>query len=166
MLKLDVPAWNIALRTAAIYLVTLSGLGFQLDAHAGVIITVAVISHDFADGINTATVMVNSGDSAESPLRMFLLDAIAPVFGAASTLLLALPERYLIYILPFFAGGFLYLRASDLLPEAHESNTPAVPILLSPGWFSVDLSCGPVSERLSNNDEHPLVCDFFDSCEA
>jgi zinc transporter ZupT len=111
------------------------GLGFQVDIHVGVIITVAVISHDFADGINTVTVMVNSGNSAESSLRMLLLDAIAPVFGAASTLLLTVPERYLIYILPFFAGGFLYLGASDLLPEAHESNPPVVSLVLSLAGF-------------------------------
>jgi zinc transporter ZupT len=30
--------------------------------------------------------------------------------------------------LPFFAGGFLYLGASDLLPEAHEKNHPLVSI--------------------------------------
>jgi zinc transporter ZupT len=111
------------------------GLGFQAGVHVGVIITVAVVSHDFADGINTVTVMVNSGNSAKSSLRMLLLDAIAPVLGAASALLIAVPERTLIYILPFFAGGFLYLGASDLLPEAHESNPPAVSLVLSLAGF-------------------------------
>jgi zinc transporter ZupT len=31
-------------------------------------------------------------------------------------------QYYLILLLPFFAGGFLYLGASDLLPAAHEKN--------------------------------------------
>lgn len=113
------------------------GLGFQAGVHVGVIITVAVVSHDFADGINTVTVMVNSGNSAKSSLRMLLLDAIAPVLGAACALVIAVPERTLIYILPFFAGGFLYLGASDLLPEAHESNPPAVSLVLSLAGFLV-----------------------------
>jgi len=111
------------------------GLGFQVDVHVGVIITVAVISHDFADGINTVTVMINSGNPVKSTLRMLLLDAIAPILGAASTLFLTVPERTLVYILPFFAGGFLYLGASDLLPEAHESNPPAVSLVLSLAGF-------------------------------
>jgi len=111
------------------------GLGFQADVHVGIIITVAVICHDFADGINTVTVMMNSGNSVTSSLRMLLLDAIAPVLGAASTLLIAVPEQALIYILPFFAGGFLYLGASDLLPEAHENNPPAVSLVLSLAGF-------------------------------
>lgn len=111
------------------------GLGFQADVTVGIIITVAVICHDFADGINTVTVMMNSGNSVRSSLRMLLLDAIAPVLGAASTLLIVAPERVLIYILPFFAGGFVYLGASDLLPEAHESNPPAVSLVLSLAGF-------------------------------
>ncbi len=111
------------------------GLGFQAGAQVGIIITVAVIAHDFADGINTVTVMTNSGNSVKSSLRMLLLDAIAPVLGAASTLFLSVPERALIYILPFFAGGFLYLGASDLLPEAHEKNPPAVSLALSLAGF-------------------------------
>jgi zinc transporter ZupT len=111
------------------------GLGFQVSAHVGVVIAIAVIAHDFADGINTVTVMVNSGNSPKSSLRMLLLDAIAPVLGAASTLLFVVPERTLIYILPFFAGGFLYLGASDLLPEAHEKNPPAVSVGLSLAGF-------------------------------
>jgi zinc transporter ZupT len=107
------------------------GLGFRLDAHVGAVITVAVISHDFADGINTVTVMLNSGNSISSSVRMLLLDAVAPVFGVAATLFIVVPERYLIFILPFFAGSFLYLGASDLLPEAHERNPPAISLLLT-----------------------------------
>jgi ZIP family zinc transporter len=106
-----------------------------LEIDGSIIITVAVISHDFADGINTVTVMMNSGNSVKSSLRMLLLDAIAPVLGATSTLLIVVPDRTLVYILPFFAGGFLYLGASDLLPEAHERNPPAVSLVLSLAGF-------------------------------
>jgi zinc transporter ZupT len=111
------------------------GAGFQAGFHVGIIITVAVISHDFADGINTVTVMLNSGNSLRSSLRMLLLDATTPILGVASTLFFSIPERYLVFILPFFAGGFLYLGASDLLPEAHEKNPPAVSLVLSLSGF-------------------------------
>jgi zinc transporter ZupT len=46
-------------------------------------------------------------------------------------LFITIPEQYLVFVLPFFAGGFLYLGASDLLPEAHEKNPPAVSLVLS-----------------------------------
>lgn len=111
------------------------GLGFQANFHVGIIVAVAVISHDFSDGINTFTVMMNAGNSVKSSLRMLLLDAVTPVIGATSTLFFTLPESYLALILPFFAGGFLYLGASDLLPEAHERNPPIVSMLASGAGF-------------------------------
>jgi zinc transporter ZupT len=81
------------------------------------------------------TVMLKSGNSLKSSMRMLLLDATTPILGAASTLLIRLPEQYLVLILPFFAGGFLYLGASDLLPEAHERNPPLVSLVSSLAGF-------------------------------
>lgn len=106
------------------------GVGFHFNFHVGIIVAVAVISHDFSDGINTVTVMLNSGNSLKSAFLMLLGDAVAPVIGAASTTFITIPERFLVLILPFFAGGFLYLGASDLLPEVHEKNPP-LPSFLS-----------------------------------
>ncbi len=96
------------------------GLGFHLDSHAGIIIAIAVLSHDFSDGINTFTIMRNAGNSNRSSIRMLILDAVAPILGAISTMFIKMPESFLVFILPFFAGGFLYLGAGDLLPEAHK----------------------------------------------
>jgi zinc transporter ZupT len=104
------------------------GLGFQVATRVGIIVALAVVTHDFADGINTVTVMLNSGNSLKSSVRMLLLDAVAPVLGAATTLFLTLPEEVLVFLLSFFAGGFLYLGAGDLLPEAHEENPPLVSV--------------------------------------
>jgi zinc transporter ZupT len=113
------------------------GLGFHLNPHVGVIVGVAVISHDFSDGVNTFTVMFNAGNSVRSSLRMLLLDAATPILGAVSTLFFTLPESYLVLILPFFSGGFLYLGASELLPEAHEKNPPLTSLLLTFSGFAL-----------------------------
>ncbi len=104
------------------------GIGFQLEFHVGIIVAFAVIAHDFSDGLNTVTVMLKSGNSLRSSFKMLLVDAITPVLGVLSTLLVRIPENYLILFLPFFAGGFLYLGSSDLLPEAHEKNHPLISI--------------------------------------
>ena len=105
------------------------GLGFHVAIGVGIVVALAVVSHDFADGINTVTVMLNSGNSLKSSVRMLLLDAVAPLLGVATTLFITLPEKALIFLLSFFAGGFLYLGASDLLPEAHEQNPPLVSVV-------------------------------------
>lgn len=106
------------------------GFGLEADIHVGIIIALAVITHDFTDGLSTVAVMLNSGNSLKNSLRMLFLDAVAPLLGAVTTLFFHLPEIYLVLLLPFFAGGFLYLGASDLLPHAHEKNPPAVTIVL------------------------------------
>ncbi len=104
------------------------GIGFQVEFHVGIVMAFAVIAHDFSDGLNTVTVMLNSGNSLRSSIKMLLVDAITPVLGVLSTLVIRIPQYYLILFLPFFAGGFLYLGSSDLLPQAHEKNHPLVSI--------------------------------------
>ncbi len=104
------------------------GIGFQSDFHVGIIVAFAVMVHDFSDGLNTVTVMLNSGNSMKSSMKVLVLDAAAPMLGVLSTLAITIPENYLILFLPFFAGGFLHLGSSDLLPQAHEKNDPLVSI--------------------------------------
>jgi zinc transporter ZupT len=111
------------------------GVSFHLSAHIGIIIAVAVISHDFSDGINTFTVMLHAGNSVKASLSMLLLDATTPMLGALATLFFNIPERFLVLILPFFAGGFLYLGASELLPEAHQKNPPLTSMTVTLAGF-------------------------------
>ena len=61
---------------------------------------------------------------------MLLMDAAAPVLGAASTLLFHVPASWLILYLGFFAGFLLYIGAADILPEAHSGATPAIALRL------------------------------------
>ena len=111
------------------------GTGFHFNFNVGIIVAVAVIAHDFSDGISTVTVMLHSGNSLKSSMRMLALDAIAPVMGAITAIFIRIPEIYVIFLLSFFSGGFLYIGASDLLPEAHEQNPPLVSLVSSIAGF-------------------------------
>jgi zinc transporter ZupT len=111
------------------------GLGFQFSPVAGAIVAFAVIAHDFSDGISTVTVMLNADNSMRNSLRMLLIDAAAPVAGAIFTLFFLLPKEYLVYLLPFFSGGFLYIGSSDLLPQAHEKGSPLVQVSVTISGF-------------------------------
>jgi len=113
------------------------GLGFHFNVHVGIIIAVAILSHDFSDGINTFTLMRSTGNSYKTSMKMLFIDAIAPVLGSLSTLFIHISERFVVLILPFFAGGFLYLGAGDLLPEAHEKNPPLVSVISTLSGFAV-----------------------------
>lgn len=95
------------------------GLGFQINMHVGFIIALAVVAHDFSDGLNTVTVMLSNKNSTNNAKILLVLDAIAPVFGALSTLFFKISSDVLVLYLGFFVGFLLYIGASDLLPEAH-----------------------------------------------
>jgi zinc transporter ZupT len=113
------------------------GFGFQTDIHVGIVIAFAVICHDFTDGLSAVTVMLNSGNSLRNSLRMLFLDAVAPVLGGIVALFIEVPQYYLALLLPFFAGGFLYLGASDLLPETHEKNPQIATVISCTSGFII-----------------------------
>jgi len=99
------------------------GLGFQVNAALGLSVAIAVISHDFTDGMNTATLMLNHNNTTKKSKLFLLLDALAPVFGAVSTLYFQASSHFLVLYLGFFAGFLLYISASDILPEAHSQRS-------------------------------------------
>lgn len=99
------------------------GLGFQVSPHVGLIVALAVIAHDFSDGLNTVTLMLSHRNSVKKAAILLLVDATTPLLGAASTLLFKIPSNLLLIYLGFFAGFLLYIGASDLLPEAHSKHS-------------------------------------------
>ena len=99
------------------------GLGFQVDAKIGIAVAIAVIAHDFSDGLNTVSLMLVHRNERQAALRLLVLDALAPVLGALSTLLFHISDKGLIIYLGFFAGFLLYIGASEILPEAHSKHS-------------------------------------------
>jgi ZIP family zinc transporter len=60
-----------------------------------------------------------------------IVDAAAPVLGAALSLFLSLPGEALSLVLALFAGFFLYIGASDLLPESFHAHPKALTTLVT-----------------------------------
>jgi len=102
------------------------GVGFQVSAVVGIVVAVAVLTHDFSDGINTVNLVLKNGGSWKQAFRWLLVDAAAPLLGAASTLLFSIPESSIGLVLAVFVGTFLYLSASDLIPESHHRHPRAL----------------------------------------
>jgi zinc transporter ZupT len=95
------------------------GLAFQAGEGIGVAVAIAVVSHDFADGFNTYTITSLYGNDRRRATILLFMDAVAPLVGAALTLVISIPEHALGWYLGFFAGFLLYLATGDILPEAH-----------------------------------------------
>ncbi len=107
------------------------GLGFQISPAVGLVVAIAVIAHDFTDGINTVTFMLTNKNTAKQSKIFLLIDALAPVLGALSTMLFVVTPHFLVLYLGFFAGFLLYIGASDILPEAHSKNSSGKLIFLT-----------------------------------
>ncbi|MES2134679.1 MAG: ZIP family metal transporter [Patescibacteria group bacterium] len=98
------------------------GLAFQVSVAIGAVVTIAVLAHDFSDGINTVNMILKNKGEKKLAFRWLIVDALAPVLGATSTLFFTLPESALAVILSVFCGFFLYIGASDLIPESHHGH--------------------------------------------
>jgi ZIP family zinc transporter len=107
------------------------GLGFQAGNTVGIAVAIAVIAHDFTDGLNTVNLLLLNKNKPKRALWYLFGDALAPVLGAASTLLITIPETALPVYLGFFAGFLLYIGASEILPEAHSKHSSYQTIVLT-----------------------------------
>jgi len=98
------------------------GLAFQASRAAGIVVAIAVLAHDFSDGINTMNVVLRNDGSQSRALRWLVLDSLAPVLGIAATRFLRVPAAQFGVVLALFAGFFLYIGASDLIPESYHAH--------------------------------------------
>lgn len=105
------------------------GTGFQASEKIGFIVLLAVVAHDFADGLNTVTFMLATANNRWRTLTLLGVNALAPVAGALTTNLVHFSPHVIAFQLAFFAGFLLYLGASDLLPHVHER--PKATLILS-----------------------------------
>jgi zinc transporter ZupT len=96
------------------------GLAFGANTSTGVLVLVAVLAHDFADGLNTVSFVLSQSQNRRQAMRWLVTDAVAPLIGVTVGALINVSDATLGYLLSFYAGFFLYMGATDLLPEAHE----------------------------------------------
>ena len=96
------------------------GLAFGANTSTGVLVLVAVLAHDFADGLNTVSFVLSQSQNRPQAMRWLVTDAVAPLIGVTIGALINVSDATLGYLLSFYAGFFLYMGATDLLPEAHE----------------------------------------------
>jgi zinc transporter, ZIP family len=101
------------------------GVAFQVSTATGLLVFLAVVSHDFADGLNTVSFVLRQSQDRRQALRWLTVDAAAPLLGAIVGSLVSISEHGLGYLLALYVGFFLFIGATDLLPEAHHHGHPS-----------------------------------------
>jgi zinc and cadmium transporter len=94
-----------------------SGLGL------GVASTIAIFLHEVPQEIGDFGVLVYGGIKKEKALLYNFFTAVTAVLGGIfGYYLLSFAETASAFLLPVAAGGFLYIAASDLIPEIRKEN--------------------------------------------
>jgi len=99
------------------------GAGFEVSAELGLIATLAVVAHEFPEGITSMAVLLHSNIKKSLAVFYSFLIAVATPIGAILTLLFLknIAGEFLGVLLALAAGSFMYVGASDLVPETHEN---------------------------------------------
>jgi zinc transporter ZupT len=95
------------------------GFAFHVSNATGFMVFLAVVSHDFADGLNTVGFILRQSNDRNAAMRWLIVDSLAPLLGAIVGSLIAISGSSLGVLLALYAGFFLAMGATDLLPEAH-----------------------------------------------
>jgi zinc transporter, ZIP family len=95
------------------------GFAFHVSNATGFIVFLAVVSHDFADGLNTVSFVLRQSGDRRAALRWLAVDAITPLLGAIVGSSVSIGGHGLGVMLALYAGFFLSMGSTDLLPEAH-----------------------------------------------
>lgn len=96
------------------------GLAFHVSSSVGLVVALAVLAHDLLDGANTVTLSLAGGTGDRAAYAWLVADALAPLAGIGLARLVPMPPFTLAICLGLFAGFFLYIGASELLPRSHD----------------------------------------------
>jgi len=93
---------------------------FIVDFKLGVITSLTVLLHEIPQEIGDFAVLIHSGLSLKKTVFYNLLSSFCSFIGVILVFILGSKiSSFSSFLLPITAGGFIYLAASDLIPELH-----------------------------------------------
>jgi len=96
---------------------------YLVNVQIGIATTIAVLLHEIPQEIGDFGILLYAGFSKIKALAFNLLSALTSVLGAIFVIVIGSRiENFSIFLLPFTAGGFIYIAGSDLIPELHKES--------------------------------------------
>ncbi len=97
---------------------------FMVDTSVGIVVSLAVASHELPQEISDFGVLLHSGWERIKALKANAVISLTMVLGGIlGYFLINQVESILPYLMAFAAGGFIYISASDLVPELKEESS-------------------------------------------
>lgn len=91
---------------------------FVVSIPLGITTTIAIATHEIPQEIGDFGVLLYGGFSKKKAITLNFAIALTAVLGGiVGYFVSSLTENIVVFILPFAAGGFIYIAATDLVPE-------------------------------------------------
>jgi zinc and cadmium transporter len=101
---------------------------FLVNVPLGITVTLAVAAHEIPQEIGDFGILVYGGMKRKRALLYNLLSASTAIIGATLMFFIPVLKDNVVFLLPFAAGGFIYIACVDLMPELHKQEKAAVTV--------------------------------------
>lgn len=100
-------------------------VSFVVSLKLGIVTTLAVIFHEIPQELGDFGVLVYGGFTKRRALYCNFMVALTALLGAILGYFISdITSGFSNFILPLTAGGFIYIAASDLIPQIHKETNP------------------------------------------
>ena len=96
---------------------------FLVSVPFGLITTLLIIAHEIPQELGDFGVLVYGGMTKKRAILFSFFAQLTAVIGGIIGFLMSGMPSFVSLLLPFTAGGFLYIAASDLIPELHKESS-------------------------------------------
>lgn len=136
------------------------GAAFLVSPAAGIGTAIAIAAHEIPQEIGDFSILLGKGMKARRVIIVNLISALATVVTALATF--AIGDAYGINPAPLLAiaaGFFIYIAASDIIPDIHEKprregNLQAVMLLIGVALIGLIITLTPHSHGEDGHDHH------------
>jgi zinc and cadmium transporter len=104
---------------------TIIAASFLISVPIGIATTVAVIFHEIPHEIGNFGSLIYGGFSRKKAILYNFFSALFAFLGALTVLAINSQTDTAQFLIPFAAGGFVYVAGTDLIPELHKHNDTA-----------------------------------------
>lgn len=94
---------------------------FSVSVELGVVTAVAMAAHELPQELGDFGILIHGGFSRSKALAWNFISSLAAIAGTiVGYFLIDYSDKIVGFLLPFAAGGFIYIAMSDLVPELHK----------------------------------------------